>query len=378
MKMELTSQQAEMKEEFETFFGENLAPVAGQYDREEWIPKTKIEEIAARGYLGANIDEKNGGRGWDSITTGLLFESVGMASCSLLSILTVHGMVGQALQKWGDTEQQSFLLPKLADGSILGAFALSEPNIGSDAKNIETVASQSNDKTFVLNGKKKWISFGQMADLFIIITQCEGKPTAFLVEKERPGFAIKPIKGMSGFKSAMLAELNLINVEIPESNLIGRIGSGFTHVAGTALDFGRYSIAWGAIGLAQACMEASLNYSSSRKQGGRYLKDHQLIQEMVAEMITGIKAARLLCLETGYLKDTGDPDSIMNAAMAKYFASQISFRSAKDAVQIHGANGCCEDYPVARYLRDAKIIEIIEGSNQIQQTIIAKYGYQGY
>ena len=374
MKIELTPQQTERQTEFRAFVDKEIAPYADQYDREERMPPELIRKIAEQGYLGAIIPEENGGKGWDTITFGMLCEEIGRGSTSLLSLFTVHGMVSQSILKWGSTAQKVQWLPKLASGGIVGAFALTEPGIGSDAKSVETTAVLS-DGSYILNGDKKWISCGQIANLFLIIAQCDGKPSAFLVERESPGFSMEPISGMLGFRSAMLAELHFEDCCIPEENLVGKIGFGFSYVAGTALDHGRYCVAWGSVGLAQACLEACLRYTSERKQFGAYLKEHQLIQQMIAEMITNTKAARLLCYHAGYLKDIGDPDLIMETAIAKYFASKTAVNAALDAVQIHGANGCSSEYPVQRYLRDAKIMEIIEGSSQMQQIIIARHGY---
>lgn len=176
----------------------------------------------------------------------------------------------------------------------------------------------------------------------------------------------------------MLAELHLDNCQIPQENIVGRLGFGFSYVASSALDYGRYSVAWGCVGIAQACLEACIRYTSERKQFGVYLKEHQLIRQMIAEMIANVKAARLLCYQAGYLKDIGEPRAIFETSIAKYFASTMVTKVANDAVQIHGANGCSSEYPVERYLRDAKIMEIIEGSTQIQQITIAEYGYQEY
>ena len=174
----------------------------------------------------------------------------------------------------------------------------------------------------------------------------------------------------------MLAELHFKDCRIPQENLVCREGYGFSHVASTALDCGRYSVAWGCVGIAQACLEACLRYTSQRKQFDVYLKDHPLIRQLISDAIANVKAARLLCYQAGYLKDIGDPQSIMETSIAKYFASTIATKVANDAVQIHGANGCSSEYDVQRYLRDTKIMEIIEGSTQIQQLTIAEYGYQ--
>jgi glutaryl-CoA dehydrogenase (non-decarboxylating) len=176
----------------------------------------------------------------------------------------------------------------------------------------------------------------------------------------------------------MLADVHMRNCRVPADRMIGKIGFGFSHVIGAALDQGRYSIAWGCVGLAQAGLDASLVYSSERKQFGVFLKEHQLIQQMLTDMITETRAARLLCLRAAVLKQQGDPSVIMETSIAKYFASRAAVRIASDAVQIHGANGCSDRYPVQRYLRDAKIMEIIEGSSQMQQIVISKFGYQDY
>jgi alkylation response protein AidB-like acyl-CoA dehydrogenase len=189
---------------------------------------------------------------------------------------------------------------------------------------------------------------------------------------------MKPILGMLGVRASMLAELHLDGCRVPQENLVGREGFGFSHVASSVLDHGRYSVAWGCVGIGQACLEASVRYASERKQFGAVLIDHQLIQQMITEMITNIKAARLLCYQAGYLRDLGDPRAIMETSIAKYFASTMVTHLTSDAVQIHGANGCSSEFPVQRYLRDAKIMEIIEGTTQMQQITISKYACQEY
>jgi len=379
MKIELTPQQEEQRAEFKAFVDETIAPYADQWDCEEHTPAGVIQQLAQRGYLGAVLPQQWGGSGMDAVVYGLLNEELGRGCSSLRSLLTVHSMVATALLKWGNLQQKEIWLPRLATGETIAAFALSEPNVGSDAKAIETIATTSGD-AYVLNGQKKWITYGQIADVFLLFAQCDaqskGKPAAFLVEKNSPGLSVKPISGMLGVKASMLAELHLENCQIPRENLIGRPGFGFSHVASSALDYGRYSVAWGCVGIAQACLQACLHYTSQRQQFGKYLKDHPLIQQLITEMMVNVKAARLLCYQAGYLKETGDPKSIMETSIAKYFASTTATQAANHAVQIHGGNGCSSDYSVQRYFRDAKIMEIIEGSTQIQQLTIAQYGYQ--
>jgi hypothetical protein len=375
MKIELTPHQNQARSEFKAFVDEVIIPHANRCDREEHTPPELIKKLARQGYLGAALPKDKGGSGMDTITYGLLNEEIGRGCSSLRSLLTVHNMVAQALLKWGNKFQKENWLPKLASGEVIAAFALSEPNVGSDAKSIETTATRSGD-FYVLNGQKKWITYGQIADVFLVFARYEGKPSAFLVEKDSQVLTIKPIFGMLGVRASMLAELHLHDCKIPSENLVCREGLGFSHVASSALDYGRYSVAWGCVGIAQACLEACIQYTNQRKQFGIYLKEHQLIRQAIAQMLVNVKAARLLCYQAGYLKDIGDPKSIMETSIAKYFASTTATKAANDAVQIHGGNGCSSEYSVQRYLRDAKIMEIIEGSNQIQQITIAEYGYQ--
>ncbi len=377
MKLELSTQQKNTKAEFKAFVNQEICPNAGEWDRKEFTPPELIKKIAQCGFLGAILPQEYGGQGMDMITYGILNEEIGRGCSSIRSLLTVHNMVAHALCKWGNKFQKQYWLPKFASGETIAAFALSEPNVGSDAKSVETTATIAGN-LYILNGQKKWITYGQIADVFLVFAKCDGKPTAFLVEKNSPGLSVKPMSGILGVRASMSAELQFNNCQIPEENLVGKLGFGFSYIAATALDYGRYSVAWGCVGIAQACLEACIKYTNERKQFGVYLKEHQLIRQKITQMITNIKAARLLCYQAGYLKDINDPNSIMETSIAKYFASTEATKIANDAVQIHGGNGCSSEYPVERYLRDSKIMEIIEGSTQIQEITIAESGYQDY
>lgn len=375
MKFELTDQQQNDRAAFQAFVRESIAPYADRWDHDEHIPAALITTIAQAGYLGAIVPYNLGGAGMDMITFGLLNEALGQGCSSVRSLLTVHSMVTHAVLKWGTKLQKAAWIQRLASGVVIGAFGLSEPNVGSDAKSIETTATAC-DGGYVLNGRKKWITFGQIADVVLIFAQCNGRVSAFLVECETPGFTRRSITGMLGTRASMLAEIHLDNCVVPKENLVGGLGFGLATVATSSLDVGRYSVAWGSVGIAQACLEASLDYTKQRKQFGALLKDHQLIQQMITNMIVNVKAARLLCYQAGYLKDRGNPQTVMETWIAKYYASVAAAQAANDAVQIHGALGCSAEYPVQRYWRDSKIMEIIEGSTQIQQINIATYGYQ--
>lgn len=375
MRIELTRQQQADQAAFRNFVQEQIVPYADRYDQEEYTPPDCIRNIARQGYLGALASQESGGMGMDMVTFGLLNEEFGRGCSSLRSLLTVHSMVTYTIGRWGSKQQKALWLPRLATGETIAAFALSEPNAGSDAKSIETTAERGDDG-YILTGRKKWITYGQIADLYLVFAQCDGSISAFLVERTTPGFDVRPIRGLLGTRASMVAELSLQGCRVPREQLVGGRGFGLASVATSALDIGRYSVACGCVGIAQACLDASLRYTSERKQFNAYLKDHKLIQQMVTDMITNVQAARLLCYNAGYLKDVGAPDTIMQTWIAKYFASTTAAKAAGDAVQIHGANGCSSDYSVQRYWRDTKVMEIIEGSTQIQQMTIAGYGYQ--
>ena len=374
--MILTEQQKERVQNFRAFVQREIVPQADRNDQEEQTPRELITKVAQQGYLGALIPTSYGGQGWDMITCGLLYEEVGRGCSSLRSLLTVHSMVAFALLRWGNQQQKDRWLPALASGEIIGAFALTEPHAGSDISGIQTRA-ELRGEAYVLNGEKKWITYGRIADLLLVFAQSEQGPGAFLLERSTPGLSIKALSNVLGTRASMLAELhfNECSISSKESCLVGKSGFGLAAVAASCLDIGRYSVAWGCVGIMQACLDASLAYAKTRQQFGAYLKDHQLIQQMLTEMITHVKAARLLCYQAGVLKEAGDPSSMQQTWIAKYFASTSAVKAASDAVQIHGANGCSSAYPVQRYLRDAKVMEIIEGSTQIQQMKIAEYEY---
>ena len=375
MPFQLTLEQQERQQAFKSFVSETVLPYADTYDREEYTPPALIQKMAEAGYLGALIPKQWHGGEMDMMTFGLLNEELGRGCSSLRSLLTVHSMVAHAIVRWGSAQQKEHWLPKLATGAVIGAFGLSEPSVGSDAKSVETTVELRGD-AYILNGVKKWTTYGQIADLFLVFAQSDGKISALLVARDTPGLVVRPLHGMLGTRASMLAELHLRDCHIAKEMLLGGRGFGLAAVAQSSLDIGRYSVAWGCVGLAQRCLELSLEYASVRKQFGVYLREHQLVQQMLADMITQIKAARLLCLQAGHSKTIGAPETIMETWIAKYFAATTATKVANNAVQIHGANGCSSDYSVQRYLRDARIMEIIEGSTQIQQITIAQYGYQ--
>jgi alkylation response protein AidB-like acyl-CoA dehydrogenase len=352
------------------YLDREVVPQAGAWDRDEALPRSAVAALAAHGILGANVSPAQGGSGMDALAWGEALESLGEASVALLSVVTVHAMCSHAIDRWGEPATQGAWLPGMAAGRVLGAFALTEPGFGSDAKNIETRVEDEGTH-WRLNGRKRWISGARLADVILVLGQTAAGPTAVLVPRDAAGLTITPIGGLLGFRAAQPCDLTLTDVRVPKTNLIGPEGMGFSHVAGSALDVGRYCVACGCTGLIRACLRASVDYARSRKQFGVALREHQLIQAMLADMATSYRAARALWRHVAELRRQSDPSSITETTAAKYFASTAATRAANDAVQIHGANGCGPDYPVQRYFRDARVSEIIEGSNQMQQIMLA-------
>ncbi|MGV9214449.1 acyl-CoA dehydrogenase family protein [Micromonospora sp. RB23] len=375
MRLQLTPDQQRKRERFAAFADDHLVPYADGWDRAQELPRAVVHGLAEAGHLGAVIPADHGGVGLDAISFGLLHEEVGRGCSSVRSLLTVHSMVSYALVRWGRPEQRARWLPELARGACLGAFAVTEPGAGSDLAGVSTRARPVAGG-YALDGHKHWITFGQYADLFLVLARLADRPAAFLVERERAGLTVVPQTGALGTRASMLAELRLADCRIPAENLVGRSGFGLSAVAATALELGRYSVAWGCVGLAEACLRASLAYADTREQFGQPLRRHQLVQRMLADMVTGTSAARLLCQQAGWLRESGDPESVHATWLAKYFASTAAARAADDAVQIHGSRGIGDAYPVQRHLRDAKVMEIIEGSTQLQQITIAESAYQ--
>jgi alkylation response protein AidB-like acyl-CoA dehydrogenase len=372
VKLELTAEQRAARAEARAFAAAEIAPHAGRWDREAAIPAALVDKLRERGFLGALIAPEHGGRGLDMITYGLLTEEIGRGCSSVRSLLTVHDMVAHAIGRFGTPAAKERFLPAMARGELLGALALSEPGAGSDAGGIETTAVQEGD-AWILQGLKKWTTFGQIAGLYLVFAKVDGKPTAFLLERETPGLTVTPLHGITGTRASLLAELAIDGCRVPASHQVGKVGFGISFVASYTLEQGRYSVAWGAVGLAQACLDACQEYTASRHQGGVPIVEHQLIRAMLTDMIVNVRAARLLCLRAGWMRASRDPAAAAETMAAKYFASVAAGKAANDAVQIHGANGCSEDYPVERYLRDAKVLEIIEGSTQIQQINIPSF-----
>jgi glutaryl-CoA dehydrogenase (non-decarboxylating) len=368
----LTRLQEERRAAVRAFVVQRVAPGADAWDRDQRLPPDVIAAVAERGWFGAGLGEEWGGLGWDAVSSGLLHEELGRGCASLRSLLTVHAMVCHAIARWGTGEQRARWLPRLAAGELLCGFALTESAVGSDAKSVATTVTETPAGP-VLAGEKRWVTGGQIADVLLVLARSGAGPTAYLVETDREGVERTPVRDLLGMRASMAADYRFASCVLDGAARLGREAFGFSHVFAHALDLGRYTVAWGCVGLGQACLDACSTYVREREQFGAPLMEHPLVQALVTDMIVGVQAARLLCLSAGQQRDRRDPGALVKTMMAKYLASKVAARSASDAVQIHGANGCGPAYPVQRHYRDAKILEIIEGSSQILQMVIARH-----
>lgn len=357
---------------FEVFAARRLAPHADRWDREQALPRSVVTDLARAGYLGALVPARYGGSGLDMVTFGQLNEAIGAACSSVRSVLTVHAMVTHAVGRWGSAAHRDRWLPGLAAGDLVAAFALSEPDAGSDAGRLAATATP-DGAGYRLDGVKRWITYAQAADLFLVFARIGTGISAFLVPRDTPGLAVEPTTDLLGTRASMVGTVRLTGCRVGADALLGRPGFGLAAVAGSALGVGRYSVAAGCVGLARSCLDLSVRHAAGREQFGRPIVEHQLVARLVTDMATGVTAARLLCRRAGELQDAGDPESVGAVWMAKYAASVCAARSATDTVQILGAHGCGPDSPAQRMFRDAKIMEIIEGSTQLQQAMIARF-----
>ncbi|MBW3655410.1 MAG: acyl-CoA dehydrogenase family protein [Gemmatimonadetes bacterium] len=370
MRMGLGAAQEADRARFADWVSREVAPFAGAWDREARTPAAVVESMGRAGFLAAAVPPSFGGSGMDAVTFGLLNEELGRGCSSVRSLVTVHSMACHALARWGSGAQKERWLPRMARGEVIGAFGLSEPGVGSDASAVQTTAEADGDG-YLLRGRKKWTTYGQLADVLLAFAQARGKPVAFLLDLRSPGVSVQPL-GVTGTRASMVAEIVLDGVRVPREDRLAGPGFGLG-VAMSALELGRYSVACGCVGIVRACLEASAGYAARRVQFGVPIGQHQLVQAMLADMATEYRAARLLCLRAGWLRDQGHPDAGREAFHAKYFASRAATRAALNAVQVHGANGCTGEYPVERYLRDSRVMEIIEGSTQVQQVTLGRW-----
>lgn len=352
-----------------------FAERAKEIDKTHRFPRENVELMAECGLLGLTIDERWGGGGMDYISYSLAIEEVSKACAATGTILSAHlSLCAKPINDWATDEQCDKFLRPLASGKKLGAFALSEPGNGSDAAAMRTEAKEDGDN-YILNGSKAWISNGAEADIYLVLAQTDKAAkhkgvTAFLVEKGTPGFSFGKPEDKLGIRASSTTQLHFDSCKVPKANILGKVGDGFK-VAMSTLDGGRIGMASQAIGIARAAFEESIKYANVREAFGQKILDFQAIQFKLADMATDIDAARWLTYAAATAHDRGEGFSRL-AAQAKVFASEMAMKHTIQAVQIHGGYGYTTEYNVERYMRDAKITEIYEGTSEIQRIVIAK------
>lgn len=381
----LSDEQTLIQKMTRDFVAEHITPeIVRKWEEAGDHPHDIYVKMAEQGLLGAPFPTEYGGGGLDAVSYAILTEELAKGCSSLRTSISVHGsLCGSTLKTFASAEQKKRWLPAMAAGTKLGAWALTEPESGSDAAAMQTRAVLKGDH-YVLNGTKAWISNGGIADYVIVYakTQPELKHkgiSCFLVEKGTPGFACTGVETRNklGLRSSPTATLAFNDCKIPKANLIGKEGEGWKN-AMTVLNHGRLSVAAGGVGIAQAAYEASLKYAAERKAFGKPIGGYQLVQAMLAEMDMNIEAGRLLVWKAARAKEAferGDitrDDWTLAVSRAKLFVAEMALKVCEDAIQVHGANGYTDAYPVERYWRDAKILGIYEGTNQIQRLIIGR------
>ena len=372
---ELTDEQRLVHETAREFADREFIPRARENDRNEHFDLDLVAKLGETGYLGSIVSEEYGGRGIDYRTYALIVEQMGRGDSSARTMVSVQtSLVCSSIERWGSEEQKQRWLPRLCSGKALGCFGLTEPGTGSDAANLATRAEQM-DGGWRLTGQKQWISMGNYAEVALVFAQTDPERrhrglAAFLVPTASEGFSSTAVHGKLGLRAADTAELFLDGVQVPDDALLGEVGDGFK-VAMSALDSGRFSVAAGCVGICQGCVDASVAYAGEREQFGRPLASFQLVQELIADMVVETEAARALVWRAAWLKDRGDPNTT-ETSIAKLYATEASVRAANNAIQVHGGAGYVDEYPVERYLRDARVTTLYEGTSQIQKLIIGR------
>jgi butyryl-CoA dehydrogenase len=375
MNLELTDEQKLIRETAREFVDREVIDRARENDRKGQFDRELASMLGEMGYLGAPVAEAYGGRGLDYLSYGLIVEQIGRGDSAARTVVSVQtSLVCGSIERWGTEEQKQRWLPRLCSGEALGCFGLTEPDTGSDAANLRTRAEKT-DAGWRISGQKMWISMGNFAEVALIFAQTDPAKehrglACFLVPTASDGFSSQEIHGKLGLRASDTATLALDDVEVGDDALLGEVGDGFK-VAMSALDSGRYSVAAGCVGICDGCVEASVSYAKERKQFGVPIARFQLVQELIADMVVKRDAARMLVWRAGMLKDAGRPSTI-ETSIAKLYATESAVECANAAIQVHGGSGYVDDHPVERYLRDARVTTLYEGTSQIQKLIIAR------
>ncbi|MFH7323697.1 acyl-CoA dehydrogenase family protein [Aeromicrobium sp. HA] len=374
MDLSLNEDQRSFRALAREFLDKEVVPFRAEWDRVESVDTAIIPKLGQLGFLGLTIPEEYGGIGGDYVTYVLAMEELGRADSAIRGIVSVStGLFGKSVLKFGTEEQKQRWLPGIASGELLGCFGLTEPDHGSDAGNLTTRAVREGDE-WVINGSKIFITNGTWADVALVFARTGGPGargvSAFLVPTDTPGFEATEVTGKLGLRGQATAALSFTDVRVPADALLGEEGRGF-RIAMTTLDKGRVGIAASCVGIVQGCLDATVEYSTSREQFGKPIASYQLVQDMIAEMSVDADAARLLTWRAADLIDRGETFSV-EASKAKLFASEAAVKAANLAIQAFGGYGYVDEYPVQKYMRDARVMTLYEGTSQIQKLIIGR------
>ncbi len=381
MNFEFTDEQELLRKTVRNFVDREIMPYIKEWDEKQHFESNILTRLADLGLMGVCIPEQYGGSGMDYNSLAIVCEELERGDTAFRTAVSVHtGLNSMTLLQWGNEEQkQKYLVPQ-SKGEKVGAFGLTEPNAGSDVAAMQTTAADAGDH-YILNGSKTWISLCDVADHFLVFGYTDKSKkhhgiSAFIVERNWEGFSSKAIKGKLGIRAGNTGEIFFDNVKVPKQNLLGKEGDGFK-IAMSALDNGRFTVAAGACGTIMASLEASLKYCHERSTFGKEIGRHQLFQQMIAKMEAGLIQSRLLVYRAGWLKNQGKRNT-RETSLAKWQACDYAYEAANDAVQIHGAYGFSNEYPVERYLRNAKAPVIYEGTREIHTVMQAEYalGYR--
>jgi alkylation response protein AidB-like acyl-CoA dehydrogenase len=376
MDFELSTEQRRIQTLARDFAQSEVAPLAREADEKGAMPMHLVKRMAELGLLGGPIEPDYGGAGMDAVSFALVCEELGRADSSVRGFLTVHAsLVAGCVHDWGREDQKRAWLPKLASGEAIGCYCLTEPEAGSDAASIATTA-RADGSDYILDGEKIWITNGSLAHVAIVFASRDREARhrgicAFLIPTDLPGFHRERMPGHElGHRASDHAHITFDACRAPADSLLGEAGDGFK-VAMSALDRGRLGVAAGAVGIAQACLDACVSYARERRQFGKRIGDFEMIQATLADMATDVEAARMLVYRAAWLKDRGLP-ATKDTSIAKLFATSAAARAASEAVLLHGNRGYSNEYPVERYYRDIKGMQIYEGTSHIQRIIIAR------